>query len=113
MSGAPFATRTEVVPVLDLRGGLVVRARAEIRRGAVHDRIEVGDVEPARRPGGEQSAGDVGRVDAGFSSEAGVTAFLASGLGRPVLGSESQVDDARSAPRSGGAPSTIASRSAT
>lgn len=31
-------------------------------------------------------------VDAGFSDAAGVEAFLASGLGRPVIGSESQSD---------------------
>ncbi len=128
MSGAPFATRTEVVPVLDLRGGLVVRARAgdrdayapivtplspgpapaDVARGLLAAwparRLYVADLDAivdgappdlgalrailAACPGTELW------VDAGFSSEAGVTAFLASGLGRPVLGSESQVDDA-------------------
>nr|WP_238313886.1 HisA/HisF-related TIM barrel protein [Methylobacterium crusticola] len=33
-------------------------------------------------------------VDAGFATSAGVEAFLAAGLGRPVLGSESQADAA-------------------
>jgi hypothetical protein len=68
MSRGREATRPEVVPVLDLRHGAVVRARAGERHaygpdrrergavggGAVHDRVEVGDVEPARRQGGEQ-----------------------------------------------------------
>ncbi|SEP25187.1 phosphoribosylformimino-5-aminoimidazole carboxamide ribotide isomerase [Methylobacterium sp. ap11] len=128
MSGAPFATRTEVVPVLDLRGGLVVRARAgdrdayapivtplspgpapaDVARGLLAAwparRLYVADLD-AIVDGAPPDLGALRAilaacpgielwVDAGFSSEAGVTAFLASGLGRPVLGSESQVDDA-------------------
>ncbi|MFH6783962.1 MULTISPECIES: HisA/HisF-related TIM barrel protein [Methylobacterium] len=128
MSGAPFATRTEVVPVLDLRGGVVVRARAgdreryapivtplsgtpapaDVARGLLSAwparRLYVADLDAivdrappdlaalraivAACPGVELW------VDAGFASEAGVDAFLAAGLGRPVLGSESQTDAA-------------------
>ncbi|BCM85880.1 HisA/HisF-related TIM barrel protein [Methylobacterium indicum] len=128
MSGAPSATRTEVVPVLDLRGGLVVRARAgdrdayapivtplspgsapaDVARGLLGAwparRLYVADLDAivdgvppdlgALRAIRAACPGIELWVDAGFSSEAGVAAFLASGLGRPVLGSESQADDA-------------------
>ncbi|GLS42451.1 HisA/HisF-related TIM barrel protein [Methylobacterium brachythecii] len=115
-----------VIPVIDLRGGLVVRARAGDRDAYA----------PIRTPLASGSApADVARgllatcpaeilyvadldaivdgrapdlaslrairaacpsvdlwLDAGFSTMAAVGAFLAEGLGRPVLGSESQAD---------------------
>ncbi|MCF4125435.1 HisA/HisF-related TIM barrel protein [Methylobacterium sp. SyP6R] len=126
MSGPASATRTEVVPVLDLRGGVVVRARAgdreayapivtplsgspapaEVAHGLLAAwparRLYVADLDAimdgtppdldslraitASCPGVELW------VDAGFSTDEGVAAFLAAGSGRPVLGSESQAD---------------------
>jgi len=128
MSGAPSATRTEVVPVLDLRGGVVVRARAgdraryapivtplspgpapaDVARGLLGAwparRLYVADLD-AIVDGTDPDLGSLRAiaaacpgvelwVDAGFATEAGVAAFLEAGLGRPVLGSESQADAA-------------------
>ncbi|TGD95331.1 HisA/HisF-related TIM barrel protein [Methylobacterium nonmethylotrophicum] len=132
MSGAPSASRTEVVPVLDLRGGVVVRARAgdraryapivtplspgsapaDVARGLLSAwparRLYVADLDAIV----DGTAPDLGSlraiaaacpgvelwVDAGFSTQDGVAAFLASGprdvVWRPVLGSESQADAA-------------------
>ncbi|TNC15877.1 nickel transporter [Methylobacterium terricola] len=126
MSGAPPATRTEVVPVLDLRGGMVVRARAgdraryapivtplaatsapaDVARGLLAAwparRLYVADLDAimdgappdlaSLRAIAASCPGVELWVDAGFASEVGVAAFLAAGLGRPVLGSESQTD---------------------
>ena len=121
-------TAFRVIPVIDLRGGRVVRARAG-------DRDAYAPIETALASG--SAPGDVARglldtwpatilyvadldaimdrrapdrasleaiasrcpgialwVDAGFSEGADVRKFLADGLGRPVLGSESQHDDA-------------------
>ncbi len=128
MSGSASATRTEVVPVLDLRGGVVVRARAgdrdnyapivtplsespapaAVARGLLSAwparRLYVADLD-AIMDGTPPDLGSLRAiaaacpgvelwVDAGFATEAGVAAFLAAGLGRPVLGSESQADAA-------------------
>lgn len=128
MSGSASASRTEVVPVLDLRGGVVVRARAgdrdhyapivtplsrtpapaEVARGLLSAwparRLYVADLDAIM----DGTPPDLGAlraitaacpgvelwVDAGFATEDGLAAFLASGLGRPVLGSESQTDAA-------------------
>lgn len=128
MSGNSHATRTEVVPVLDLRGGVVVRARAgdraryapivtplspgpgpaDVARGLLGAwparRLYVADLDAIM----DGTAPDLGAlraiatacpgvelwVDAGFATEGGVASFLAAGLGRPVLGSESQSDAA-------------------
>ncbi|KMO25714.1 HisA/HisF-related TIM barrel protein, partial [Methylobacterium aquaticum] len=128
MSGLASATRTEVVPVLDLRGGVVVRARAgdraryapivtplspgpapaDVARGLLSAwparRLYVADLDAIM----DGTPPDLGAlrailgacpgvelwVDAGFATEDGVAAFLAAGLGRPVLGSESQADAA-------------------
>ncbi|UHC14731.1 nickel transporter [Methylobacterium currus] len=128
MSGPSFATRTEVVPVLDLRGGVVVRARAgdreryapivtplspgpapaDVARGLLAAwparRLYVADLDAimdgtppdlgALRAIATACPGVELWVDAGFATEEGVAAFLAAGLGRPVLGSESQADAA-------------------
>ncbi|GEP08639.1 HisA/HisF-related TIM barrel protein [Methylobacterium gnaphalii] len=115
-----------VIPVIDLRGGLVVRARAgdrdayapirtplasgsapaDIARGLLAacpaEVLYVADLDAIV----DHSAPDLTSLraiqaacptawlwlDAGFSSMPAVGAFLAEGLGRPVLGSESQVD---------------------
>ncbi len=119
---APFA----VIPVIDLRHGRVVRARAgerqsyapietplakgaapaDVARGLL-DAIPTGtlyvaDLDaiidgalPDRRAleAIARACPGVGLwVDAGFAEAATVEAFLAAGLGRPVLGSESQAD---------------------
>ncbi|MGY2049910.1 HisA/HisF-related TIM barrel protein [Methylobacterium sp. JK268] len=126
MTAPADARAFEIIPVIDLRHGLVVRARAgerhayapiatplspspqpgAVARGllaafparrlyvAVLDAIMDGAppdlaalaAVAAAAPGVELW------VDAGFATEAAVRAFLASGLGRPVLGSESQTD---------------------
>ncbi|MET0258170.1 MAG: HisA/HisF-related TIM barrel protein [Methylobacterium sp.] len=117
-----------VIPVIDLRDGCVVRARAgdrdayapirtplasgsapaDIARGllAVHpaDILYVADLDAIM----DRRAPDLASlrairgacptletwVDAGFSEIDGVRAFLGTGLGRPVIGSESQTDTA-------------------
>lgn len=115
-----------VIPVLDLRGGRVVRARrgerssyapieTPLAKGSAPDAVARGllDAWPARTlyvadldaiidgTGPDLRALEaIARacpgiglwVDAGFSESAGVAAFLAAGLGRPVIGSESQRD---------------------
>ncbi|WP_018263822.1 HisA/HisF-related TIM barrel protein [Methylobacterium sp. WSM2598] len=132
MSGAagasPIAGREPVaiIPVLDLRRGQVVRARAGERHayapirtplsasadpGAVAAgllaawparRLYVADLDAimegappdraALRAVAAAAPGVELWVDAGFAGEAAVAAFLEAGLGRPVLGSESQGD---------------------
>jgi uncharacterized protein related to proFAR isomerase len=116
----------EIIPVIDLRHGAVVRARAgdratyapivtplakgsapgDVARGllaAVPARIlYVADLDaiidgktPDRASLGaiaEACPGVTLWVDAGFSDAAGLDAFLKAGLGRPVIGSESQTD---------------------
>ncbi|ACL60835.1 HisA/HisF-related TIM barrel protein [Methylobacterium nodulans] len=119
---SPFA----VIPVLDLRHGLVVRAKAgerhayapivtplspspepaAVARGLLSAwparRLYVADLD-AIMDGTPPDAASLSAiaaavpgvelwVDAGFAQEAAVEAFLATGLGRPVLGSESQAD---------------------
>ena len=115
-----------IVPVIDLRHGVVVRARAgerasyapiatplakgsspeAVARGliaavpaailyvadldAIIDRAAP-DLASLRRIAGA-CPGVTLWVDAGFSDAAGVEAFLETGLGRPVIGSESQED---------------------
>ncbi len=115
-----------VIPVLDLRGGQVVRARRGERAsyapietplakgfepGAVAAGIRavlpapilyVADLDAIvdGAPPDRESLAAIARacpgaalwVDAGFSELSAVEAFLAAGLGRPVLGSESQRD---------------------
>ncbi|GJD39739.1 MULTISPECIES: HisA/HisF-related TIM barrel protein [Methylobacterium] len=117
-----------IVPVIDLRHGEVVRARAgdrasyapivtplakgsspgDVAQGlvaAIAARIlYVADLDAIidGRPPDLGSLAQVARacpgvqlwVDAGFSGGPGVDAFLAEGLGRPVIGSESQHDAA-------------------
>ncbi|MCJ2106508.1 HisA/HisF-related TIM barrel protein [Methylobacterium sp. E-041] len=119
----PFA----VIPVIDLRHGRVVRARAgerqsyapietplakgsapaDIARGllaAVPARtLYVADLDAIvdRAPPDLGALAAIARacpgiglwVDAGFAEAATVEAFLAAGLGRPVIGSESQADE--------------------
>lgn len=120
---APF----RLIPVIDLRHGAVVRARAgerdayapivtplargsapaDVARGLLDavdaDLLYVADLD-AIMDGTEPdraSLETVARacpgvglwVDAGFSETAAVERFLATGLGRPVIGSESQRDD--------------------
>lgn len=115
-----------VVPVIDLRHGEVVRARAgdrasyapivtplakgsspeAVARGLIAataaDILYVADLD-AIIDGSPPDRDSLGRiavacpgvvlwVDAGFSRPEGVEAFLAAGLGRPVIGSESQAD---------------------
>jgi phosphoribosylformimino-5-aminoimidazole carboxamide ribotide isomerase len=115
-----------IVPVVDLRGGLVVRARAGDREryapistplSPVADpvavvtgllaavpspRIYVADLDAIEGRGDHRAAiAAIARahpsvelwIDAGFSSESQVRRFAALGVGRPVLGSESQRDD--------------------
>ena len=115
-----------VIPVLDLRGGRVVRARrgerssyapieTPLAKGSAPDAVARGlvDAWPAAilyvadlDAIIDRAAPDLGAlraiaaacpgtalwVDAGFADAAGAEAFLASGLGRPVIGSESQAD---------------------
>ncbi|WP_375462481.1 HisA/HisF-related TIM barrel protein [uncultured Methylobacterium sp.] len=120
--GNPFA----VIPVLDLRHGQVVRARAGARQSyaPIETPLAKGS-DPADVARGllaafpapilyvadldaiiDRSSPDRGAlaailracpglrlwVDAGFTRAADVDAFLADGLGRPVIGSESQPD---------------------
>ena len=121
-----MADEFEIIPVLDLRHGAVVRARAgdrasyapivtplakgsapaDVARGllaAVAARIlYVADLDaivdgaaPDRASLAaiaEACPGTTLWVDAGFADAAGVEAFLETGLGRPVIGSESQAD---------------------
>lgn len=115
-----------VIPVLDLRGGRVVRARrgerssyapieTPLAKGSAPDAVARGLVEawPAailyvadldaiidRAAPDLRALEAIARacpgialwVDAGFADPAGIAAFLAAGLGRPVIGSESQAD---------------------
>ena len=121
-----MADEFEIIPVIDLRHGAVVRARAGDRAsyapivtplakgsapaqvalgllGAVPARIlYVADLDAII----DGAAPDLASlqaiaaacpaatlwVDAGFSDARGLDAFLSDGLGRPVIGSESQVD---------------------
>jgi phosphoribosylformimino-5-aminoimidazole carboxamide ribotide isomerase len=124
MSAGPDASPFAVVPVLDLRHGRVVRARAgerhayapivtplspgsapaDVARGLLATwptrRLYVADLD-AIMDGAEPDRGALAAiaaacpgvelwVDAGFATRDGVADFLAAGLGRPVLGSESQ-----------------------
>jgi len=116
----------EIIPVIDLRHGQVVRARAGDRAsyapivtplakgsspGAVAEGLLravgatllyvadldaiVDGVPPDRASLAAIRAACPGVtlwVDAGFTESGGVEAFLAAGLGRPVIGSESQRD---------------------
>lgn len=121
-------TPFSVIPVIDLRHGQVVRARAgerhsyapietplakgsapaDIARGLL-DAIPAGtlyvadldaivDGAPPDRRALEAIARACPGVrlwaDAGFADAGTVAAFLATGLGRPVIGSESQADEA-------------------
>ena len=121
-----------VIPVIDLRHGAVVRARAgerdayapirtplasgsapaDVVRGLVRalsaaypaDTLYVADLDAIV----DGAAPDLASlhairaacpdlalwVDAGFSTQAAVAGFLAAGLGRPVIGSESQAEAA-------------------
>ncbi|MCJ2011822.1 HisA/HisF-related TIM barrel protein [Methylobacterium sp. J-076] len=117
-----------VIPVLDLRGGCVVRARrgerasyapieTPLAKGSAPAAVAAGLLRawPARLLYVadldaiiDGSAPDIASlrtiaaacpgiglwVDAGFAAAAAVEAFLAEGLGRPVIGSESQDDAA-------------------
>ena len=119
----PFA----VIPVIDLRHGRVVRARAgerqsyapiatplakgsapaDIARGLLDavsgPTLYVADLDAIvdRTPPDLRALEAIARacpgiglwVDAGFAEAATVQAFLAAGLGRPVIGSESQADE--------------------
>lgn len=122
MSGGAF----DIVPVLDLRGGVVVRARAGAREtygpietplspspepaavargllGAVPARrLYVADLDAiAGAPVDLASLEAIAAacpgvelwVDAGFATQGAVEAYLTRGLGRAVLGSESQADE--------------------
>lgn len=125
-SGGTTPRGVSAIPVLDLRGGLVVRARAGERdayapietplaKGASPEAVAAGLIAalPASllyvadldaivdgRPPDLDALRAIRRacpqvglwVDAGFREEAGVAGFLAAGLGRPVIGSESQSD---------------------
>ena len=116
----------EIIPVIDLRHGAVVRARAGDRAsyapivtplakgsapgdvargllGAVRARIlYVADLDAiidgqapdlaSLRAIAAACPAVILWVDAGFSEAAGLDAFLETGLGRPVVGSESQAD---------------------
>ena len=126
VGGSWMADEFEIIPVIDLRHGAVVRARAGDRAsyapivtplakgsapadvargllGAVPARIlYVADLDaiidgaaPDRASLDAIAAACPGTtlwVDAGFAEATGVEAFLAAGLGRPVIGSESQAD---------------------
>ncbi|MGC5780304.1 HisA/HisF-related TIM barrel protein [Methylobacterium sp. NFXW15] len=117
-----------VIPVLDLRGGRVVRARrgerasyapieTPLAKGSEPGVIAAGLLRawPARRlyvadldaiiDGAAPDLASLRAiaaacpgldlwVDAGFSRRESVESFLAEGLGRPVIGSESQTDSA-------------------
>jgi phosphoribosylformimino-5-aminoimidazole carboxamide ribotide isomerase len=119
-----MGTAFEVIPVLDLRHGRVVRARmgerhsyapieTPLAKGSEPGAVARGllDAVPARTlyvadldaimEGTPPDRAALARiasacpgtelwVDAGFADAAGVEAFLAAGLGRPVIGSESQ-----------------------
>ena len=119
MPAAPF----EIIPVLDLSGGVVVRARAgererylplaspltptsapaDVVRGllALHPfrNLYIADLDAIRKAGDHVAAvrgltaafpGVEFWVDGGFTGECACRRFVGSGLGRPVLGSESQ-----------------------
>jgi phosphoribosyl isomerase A len=115
-----------VIPVLDLRGGRVVRARrgerssyapieTPLAKGSAPDAVARGLLDAW--PAGILYVADLDAiidgtppdlraleavaaacpgialwVDAGFAEAASVKSFLDSGLGRPVIGSESQAD---------------------
>jgi phosphoribosylformimino-5-aminoimidazole carboxamide ribotide isomerase len=118
-------TAVDIIPVIDLRHGLVVRAKAGERASyapivtplsATADPVDVAQgllaAVPAKRLYVADLDGIEGRgsdraslerlaaaypgvelwVDSGFAAEAELSAFLDSGLGKPVLGSESQQD---------------------
>ncbi|MFY9289924.1 MAG: HisA/HisF-related TIM barrel protein [Methylorubrum rhodinum] len=121
---APF----RLIPVIDLRRGVVVRARAgerdayapivtplargsapaDVARGLLDavaaDTLYVADLDAIMEGTAPDRAsleavahacpGVALWVDAGFSQAAAVERFLGTGLGRPVIGSESQRDDA-------------------
>ncbi|MDP4023253.1 HisA/HisF-related TIM barrel protein [Methylobacterium sp. NEAU 140] len=125
-TGGAVAPRFAVIPVLDLRGGRVVRARrgerasyapietplakgsapGDIARGLLDawpaDTLYVADLDAivdgtapdraALSAIAKTCPGVVLWVDAGFSAPEAVAAFLETGLGRPVIGSESQSD---------------------
>jgi HisA/HisF family protein len=119
MRERPFA----IIPVIDLKGGVAVRARAGERAsyaplvtplspspepdavargllGAVPARtLYVADLDAIEGRGADDAAlSRIARacpgvelwVDAGFADEPSARDFLAKGIGRPVLGSESQ-----------------------
>ncbi|KQO76680.1 MAG: HisA/HisF-related TIM barrel protein [Methylobacteriaceae bacterium] len=120
--GRPF----RLIPVIDLRHGQVVRARAgerdayapintplargsrpaDVARGLLEavggDRLYVADLDAIMEGRAPDRAsleavasacpGVTLWVDAGFSDFPGVARFTAFGLGRPVIGSESQRD---------------------
>jgi phosphoribosylformimino-5-aminoimidazole carboxamide ribotide isomerase len=123
MTKRPFA----IIPVIDLKGGVAVRARAgerdsyaplqtplspsadpaAVARGlldAVPARtLYVADLDAIEaREANDAALSRIARngpgvelwVDGGFGDEASARAFLAKGVGRPVLGSESQRDAA-------------------
>lgn len=116
-----------IVPVIDIKHGLVVRARAgeresyapivthlspsadpvDVALGLIGacpaDTLYIADLDAIERRGGNEAAirriaaacPGIGLwVDAGIDTEAAARAFLASGLGTPVLGSESQASPA-------------------
>ena len=127
-ASGPVTTPFAIVPVIDLRHGLVVRARAGQRdsyapivtplaKGSAPAAVAAGllRVMPARTlyvadldaimDGTNPDRASLDAiasacpgvalwVDAGFSDPRAVAAFLGEGLGRPVLGSESQTDSA-------------------
>jgi phosphoribosylformimino-5-aminoimidazole carboxamide ribotide isomerase len=116
----------ELIPVIDLMGGLIVHARAGDRdryRPLEHSRVSasaeptavvegllalhpfrtlyIADLDAIRKQGDHKALIFRLRqmfpqldlwVDAGFAGECGCRRFLAAGLGRLVLGSESQAD---------------------
>ena len=115
-----------IVPVIDLRHGVVVRARAGDRasyapiqtplcdtadpvdvaqallRAVPAERLYIADLDAIEGRGANLEAlRRIARtcapielwVDAGFSTEAAAAAFLDQGIGRPVLGTESQSDE--------------------
>jgi HisA/HisF family protein len=121
MKERPFA----IIPVIDLKGGVAVRARAGERHSyaslvtplspsAEPDAVAHGllSAVPARtlyvadldaiegRKPNDRALSHIARscphvelwVDGGFSDEVSARTFLARGVGRPVLGSESQRD---------------------
>jgi phosphoribosylformimino-5-aminoimidazole carboxamide ribotide isomerase len=115
-----------IVPVIDIRHGLVVRARAGDRasygpirtplcesadpvdvarallRAVPAQRLYIADLDAIEgRAANREALRRIARacapielwVDAGFSTEAATAAFLDEGIGRPVLGTESQRDE--------------------